>query len=386
MANSNHHCPVSLIMSITFQVVDVSCEAADASFFVPQIQLSCASTTKFATLYGYSEFGNTPSSPPKKYKTITFNGFSERVGFTAEQTPRQCGGGKYIYSGVGQVDSKGNVTSKWLKNFYSPCSKQFWPFEPLQTAPGAIRTPNNQFVGYCWPSDPNSCPTCDFNDAHWPLLSNQYTGVPQIDLGAFMHNVNDPVVTTTSWSVNDVFYGLTSINESGSWSVIATDTSYTVTVGPNAYPAQSVFTNPSVLVFPVVSINGIAGEYIVFTDTNNYSAVLSNEYTDAEALANATVVTGTGCTAANLPRTTGFTSIFTDVAFSLKFTNLQNGKNYEATVQLLEQKPGNIYINVSTRTYDFTATGPTHQIDDTLPTPDPGKTITVRQPKVSIIT
>lgn len=372
-------------MSITFQVIDVTCEAADASFFVPQIQLSCVSTTKFATVYGYSEFGNTVSSPPKKYKTITFSGFSERVGFTAEPTPRQCAGAKYIYSGVGQVDSKGNVTSKWSKNFYAQCAKQFWPFEPLQTVPGAIQTTENKLVGYCWPSDPNSCSTCDPNDAHWPLLSNQYTGNQFVDLVGFMHNVNDPVVTKTSWSLNDVFYGLTSIAENAPYT-FTPDTSYTVTVGPKSYPAQTAFTDPSTLVFPVVLINGIAGEYVVFTDTNNYSAVLSNEYTDAEALANATVVTGTGCTAANLPRTTGFTSIFTDVAFSLKFTNLQNGTNYEATVQLLEQKPGNIYINVSTRTYDFTATGPTHQIDDTLPTPDPGKTITVRQPKVSIIT
>lgn len=373
-------------MSITFQVIDTTCEAADASFFIPQIQLSCASTTKFATVRGYSEFG-TPSSPPKKYKTVTFNGFSERVAFTAEPTPRQCGGAKYIYSGVGQVDSLGNVTSKWSKNFYAQCSKQFWPLEPLQTLPVAILTDgSNRFIGYCWTADSNSCPTCDPIDGHWPLLSNQYTGVPIADLTGFMRNLSDAVITPTSWSLNDVFYGLTSINESGAWSVLATDMSYTVTVGPNSYPAQTVFTSPATLVFPVVSIGGIAGEYIVFTDTNNYSAVLSNEYTDAEALANATVVTGTGCTAANLPRTTGFTSIFTDVAFSLKFTNLQNGKNYEATVQLLEQKPGNIYINVSTRTYDFTATGPTHQIDDTLPTPDPGKTITVRQPKVSIIT
>lgn len=216
-------------MSITFQVVDVNCENANAAFFVPQVQLSAVSTTKYATVYGYSEFGS-PSSPPKKYKTITFSGFSKRVGFTAEQTPRQCGGAKYVYSGAGQVDSKGKVITKWTKNFYAQCSKQFWPAEPLQTNPVAIPTTGNKFVGYCWPTDPNSCPTCDPVEANWPLLGNLYTGEPAVDLSGFMHNVNDPVVTPTSYTINDVFYGLTSINESGTWTFLASD--------PNGYNVE----------------------------------------------------------------------------------------------------------------------------------------------------
>lgn len=373
-------------MAILFEVLDVSCQQSDNSFFKPNVILSTKSTTTFAVLRGYNEFG-TPSSPPKKYRTITFSGSSKRVAFTGEEIPRQTGGASYVYDGVGQIDFKGNQLSNYTKKFFAQCSKAYWPLEPLQTNDRAIQTGTgvfSNFVSFCWPTVPQSCATCDPNEANWAFLGNQAVNEPTVDLQAFIHGVNDPVVTKTSWSVNDVFHGLTSIELSEPWSFVVSGHTYNVTVGPNVYGAQSVVTNPTPLEFPVVAIqdsggNYVAAAYIIFTDTNNYSAVLSDEYTDADALANATLVNGTGATASNLPRANGFTSQSTSVVYTLSFSNLIKDRDYVATVDLWDQPTNSHTI----KTYAFTAPGVTHSLIDTVPTPAAGHVITVSKPLVS---
>lgn len=367
--------------NITFQVIDVNCEQADQSFFVPHVSLLPKSTTVIQSWLGYDEF--IPSTPPKRYKKITFTGFSERVAFTAEQTPNQCGGAKYVYGGTGEIDIHGNVISKWTKNFYAQCSKQFWPQEPLQTVPGAITTqpsvPFPKFVGYCWPTDPSSCPTCDPSDANWPFIGNFYTNVPQIDLGAFIFNVNDPVVTSTSWSVNDVFHGLTSISRNVPYTATVTGVTWNMSVGITNYTVEDVITNPTPLTFPVKSVSGIFGEYINFTDTNNYSAVLSDEYTDLDAAAAAQTINGTSATAQNTPRGNTFFSRTTSVIFTLLCTDLVSGKDYIVTVDLWD-RPSNTH---TTKSYGFTASDVTHSITDTVPTPSANHTITIQKPTIA---
>lgn len=373
-------------MSILFEVIDVKCQQADSSFFVPAVTITTKSVSKFATVLGYNEFG-TPSSPPKKYKQIDFTGTSQRVAFTAEETPRQCGGAHYTYGGTGKYDTHGNLTSKYFKNFFAQCSKAYWPLEPLQVNDRAMQTGTgvfSNFIGFCWPTVPQSCATCDPDPSTWAFLGNQATNYPPFDLAAFVHPVGDPVVTKTSWSVNDVFTGLTSIELAEPFTFTVSGHTWNVTVGSNSYPAQSVVTFPSPLEFPVVAIQDTTGDfigaaYIIFTDTNNYSAVLSDEYTDAEALANAVTVNGIGNTAANSPRTTGFTSVTTNVTYTLKITNLISGQNYVATVDLWDHT-----ANTHTaKTYPFTATGTSETIVDTIPTPPAGHTITVQKPTVA---
>lgn len=367
-------------MSITFSVIDLNCEAADQSFFVPQIQLSPKSTSTFATVLGYSEFG-TPSSPPKKYRTITITGFSKRTAVTAEQVPRQCAGAQYIYSGVGQIDLKGNQLSNYRKDFFAQCAKQYWPLEPLQINPIAQST-GGQFptlVGYCWPNDPNSCPTCDPIEANWSSLGNQASNIPIVDLGAFRaSSALAPVVTKTSWTLNEVFSALLMLNQNAPYSFVPSGVTYNVTIGGNTVQAETGFTNPGNLTFPVEQIGGIAAEYLVYTDTNNYSAVLTDEYTDAEALANSTVVVGTSPTAQNAPRTTGFTSVTTNVVFTLLCTNLISGSDYLVTVDLWD-KPSNTH---TPKSYGFTASSDTHSITDVVPAPAAGHTKTVRNPTI----
>ncbi len=186
--------------TISFEVIDLNCQSADSSFFVPQILMSTQATSTFATLHGYSEF--IASSPPKKYKTITFTGFSRRVGFTAEQTPRQCAGSKYVYSGSGTINSQGNQVTNYTKNFFAQCSKQFWPSQPIQLNPNAISAEPGAFprlVGYCWPDDPASCPTCDPNEANWSFIGNLAINEPALDLSGFLGS--QPTLTHTSWSL-----------------------------------------------------------------------------------------------------------------------------------------------------------------------------------------
>ncbi len=103
-----------------------------------------------------------------------------------------------------------------------------------------------------------------------------------------------------------------------------------------------------------------------------------DEYTDAEALANARVVVGNGTTAQNLPRTTGFVSTFTGVAFSLTCNTLVVGQDYLVSVDLWDS----VAVVPVTRQYGFTANAVTHAINDTIPTPASGHSITVRNPRI----
>lgn len=378
-------------MSIVFQVLDVACQQADQSFFVPAVNLTAKSTSKFATVLGYSEFG-TPSVPPKKYRTITLQGTSSRVAFTAENPQRQCGGAQYVFSGVGQIDLNGNQISNYSKNFFAQCSKQFWPQEPLQLNPNAITTGGvfPRFVSFCWAPNPSSCAVCDPVQANWPFIGNLAVNVPTLDLAAFLHNPGDAVQTKTSSSVNGTFNGLTSITtDPPNYTSTLFGTvlnQYDIAVGSKTIRAQPAITTPLVD-FPVVALSSsddgsfvdpIFAAYITFTDTNNYSAVLSDEYTDAQALANATTVQGTGHSAQNLPRTTGFTSVTTDVVYTLTCINLISGQNYTVTVDLWDQ-PANTH---TPKVYNFTANSPTQTIIDSIPTPAAGHTITVKSPTI----
>lgn len=376
-------------MAIVFECIDVACQQADNSFFVPVVNMFTQSTSTFATVRGYSEFG-IPSSPPKKYMTITFSGKSERVAFTAEQTARQCAGAEYVYSGVGQIDVFGNQVSNYSKKFFAQCSKQFWPPEPIQTNNFAITTqpgqPFPKFVGFCFPSVLASCPTCDPNEANWSFIGDQAVNVPIIDLEAFMHGVNDPVITKTSWTLNDTFQALTSITTMPFSAILfGTDVNnYSITAGANTLTGRALITNPPSVDYPPVAIKDSGGtfifaQYVVFTDTNNYSAVLTDEYTDALAMANASTVQGTGKVAQNLPRTTGFTSVFTTVVFTLLCKNLLANRNYVVAVDFWDSAT-NI---TTTKQYPFTASAATNTIIDSIPTPAAGHSTQVKNPRIA---
>ena len=356
-------------MSFTVKVTDLSCEESNP-LSTPQISLVTSSVTTVATLYGYSEF--IASSPPKKYKKATWSGSSKRVAFTAEKSPRQCAGAKYEFSGVGEYDSLGNQISSYTKNFYAECAKQFWPVEGPQELPGAINTSviAAEVVGFCWSDMPDSCGSCDHTEANWTFLGNKAINSPVVDFQGFYALAADVVTTATSASVNVVHTNITSIltDQPYSWVLFGTDAdNYAVNVGATVYDGRVVITTPPTLIFPAVGLS-VPGEeafhvahYVIYTDTSNQSVVLSDEYTDAEALANATITHGTSRIAQNFPRTTGFTSLWTTVNYDLDCINLIVGASYKATINLLDSDGTESHID-----YVFTAAASTHTINNNL--------------------
>jgi hypothetical protein len=385
-------------MSITFEVIDTVCTTADQSFFVPNVVLTTQSTTQYETLFGYNEFG-TPSSPPKKYRKVTVSGYSKRIAFTAEQTPRQCAGGKYVWSGVGEYDLKGNIIQRYRKDFYAQCAKQFWPNEGLQTLPGEVNTSviNAQLVAFCWPDMHQSCAMCDPDETNWPFLGNQAVGNLLIDFAGFRTLPSDVITTNTVSSVGVIHNDITNIltGQPFTWEIFGgVLDSYIVQVGSTTYTARPVITDPPQLVFPAVALSSpsmdsftfVVQQYVNYTDSSFHSAILSEEYTDADAQANPTTVLGTSATAQTLPRTTGFTTINTSVVFTLLCANLISGRNYTVTVDFWERATvpiGPPFSQHTPKTYNFTASGSTNTIVDTVPTPVGGHTITVQKPIIA---
>lgn len=121
--------------------------------------------------------------------------------------------------------------------------------------------------------------------------------------------------------------------------------------------------------------NAVSGTTVYNIDR---TVTLSNEYTDAEAVANAQVTNGMGLVAASFPRTTGWISQWTNCNFNLILNNLQVGQNYVATVTLLHS--GGL---IQLKTYNVTATSDTMTIPDSIPVPADGEWIAAGLPTVA---
>lgn len=106
---------------------------------------------------------------------------------------------------------------------------------------------------------------------------------------------------------------------------------------------------------------------------------LTDEYTDADALAVASMLFGTGLVAESLPRTTGYISTWTTVQFSLACNNLMPGQPYVVSVELLHSDG-----SVTTVNYPFTAVTTDNTITDTIPTPADGTWIAAQNATINL--
>lgn len=196
------------------------------------------------------------------------------------------------------------------------------------------------FKGYCWAADPDSCPTC--NDTV-KLIGDVSPNSP-LDSSDFLGpaNLGATVITATSITVNG---------------------GAQLTMMLDANDIQN---------FPNALVNGVTGPWIVLRALDAYAAVLTNEYTDADALAAATVFNSNSKVAATLPRTTGFVSEWTTVQYTLHFSNLLVGQDYVAQVSLRADNG-----SIVTVPYAFTADDVTHSITDSVPVPAAGHTIEI---------
>lgn len=112
---------------------------------------------------------------------------------------------------------------------------------------------------------------------------------------------------------------------------------------------------------------------------------LSNEDTEADAIARAPETPGSSNQAFREARGAGVFSLdFQTVVYTLDVSNLQAGLTYRVEVPLDTEDYGGGSSVVTSRTYDFTAAGPTHQIVDSVEAAS-GKQVTVGSPTVSHI-
>ncbi len=323
--------------TIQVSVIDVQCEANDQTFFPPRVSLATQAVTTTATLYGYSEFSS-PSSPPKKYHTCTASGTAVQTGTVYApgdgRDGQNCFGAEWLFSGAGNFEGRGNRTSYYQHSLYAACPSNYNYID------GAF--------GFCWPADPATCPVCDFVP---PFSFVQDFGEAYGGNAAGMLPVGETDTQTTR-----------TINGGYTQSPVLV-----ATVGSGGPPEN----------YPLLVFNNVLSAYAGLTVAMDYSLALSNEYTDAEALANAQVLNSTGATAQYFPRTTGFVTIITTVHYKLNFSNLIAGKNYVAQVEFLDLISG-----VTTKTYNFTATGITQTLSDVIAQPPAGHSVTVRSPTV----
>lgn len=329
--------------TIQFQVIDTACEAADQSFFPPRISLTTKSTTQIATVLGYPEY--IPSTPPKRYKTLSWSGTSEQTAVELG-TGGTVGDAKIVYSGSSTIDLSGAQVSLYSKDLFTPCPTS--DFNPAFVISVVVPT----LIGYCWPADPKTCPVCASPpDFKANIAANMIFDEPNGLLG-----------------VGNAFHTLTPT------SLTNNTTAGIVSALADAGPGGTTGVPHSVF-------NGISAAWVQLQATHNYTATLSDEYTDAEALAHAQVVVSNGATAENKPRTTGFVSRFTNVVFTLSASNLIKGQSYLITVNFRDQN-----FHVTQKQYGIVANSTTATLIDIIPTPAIGGSLTVFGPSIAFIT
>ena len=359
---------------IVFKVVDITCEQFNP-VFVPQARISAASSnTKIATVLGYDEF--IPSTPPKRYHTATWAGHSEQQlwvgGDGSPYTPpvtTQIGGARYDYSGADHVDTNGNVDATHVKNYSVECngdsagiyadilgnttSLEYFPYN-FKGYYGLAGGSAPEFLGH---------PTVLCGSPSLP-----YSFVADVAVAGTRDSSNLWGSRLISGSIN---LGISNF-------VVASSTvAQSVETGTDSRLVQRYL--------PVIGVGGSAifppdywiGGSIIYD--NNYSCTLSDEYTDAEALANATSIISNSRTAENLPRTTGFVSRFTTVNYDITCSNLVVGSSYRLTIQFVETSTG----TVTTQSETFVATSTTQVINHNTPNPDAGHTLTVTNPTIT---
>ncbi len=351
---------------VEFRLIDLQCEAAVATVYPPRITMATQSTTQIATVRGYDEF--VPSIPPKRYHTATWSGSAEQKLFVAGV---QIGGAKYDYFGFDHINARGFIDSTHSKVYSAQCDT------PLPIY-GQILGNNIFGVGGFYP----------FKGYYGMAVSVPgLLGNPEF----LCPTSNIPYATIGDIGINGTF------DQSDLWG--AGLVNGTVNVGRSLFLAQDAVTKSDattgsndVLVTPYnpiinvgFNITNIPRDFYTVGRVdyiNNYSCILSDEYTDAEALTNARVISGNSNAAQNFPRTTGFVSTFTNVVFTLLSTVLVPGNSYQVQVDFFDLTNG----THSTRAYGFDAdnTGQ-HTITDVIPTPLPGHTIQVRNPRIAIV-
>lgn len=365
--------------TLTFSVVDITCEAAQRTIVRPRISLLTTSLTVVRSRHGWPAYGGDDSV---LYKTITPTGSHIQRDATSPLvkvwTPGGldihygdqylggafAGGLKNTYSGYSQIDIYGNLIVRHRKDVSVVCDHQ--PFPNINVAvvvPGgisiALSVHVSRGVGYCWTPDPTSCGICSTDDNTWSFL-NDYGVSSSHDYP--YESIYDPAFITTTPTV------LTYSHHA--------DEFYSYFVGTTNYPTGEI---------DFVSPPGVQA-WVRLASDGTWSFTLSDPYTAADSEASKVQYVGTGSIAENTPIYASWISNYihhvssrqTSVSFILHCTNLLEGSSYRATYELW-----NMATNVHTTVVEsFTAAAAVHDISGVVPTPGAYQTIKIRNPAI----
>jgi len=353
--------------AVVFDVVDTNCQAQAESVLPPRIFMTTVSRTAIKTKRGWPKWTGYDGT---LWKTATFTGESTQTAFPALAGTidgPQCGGAKYEMSGWDEIDEYGRHLSQHVMELFVECNNdppQLFTTELLPTGDAFLElTPSvPTLLGYCWATDPLSCPSCNHDDNTWLDAGNRSIfGAPDFPRGII--NLNTSVIT-------DFVKSISGHNEFGQ--------EFGLTIDPTP-PRET---------FPTNTQNGFyvsAFPFVVLLADGAWSVTLSNEYTAADANNSAIRYTSNGPVAENYPNYNTFTrdtflnvsSRTTEVTYALNCINLIVGRDYIVSVQYRDSSGA--IASVSTT---FTANDRTQSIVQVIPTPAAGHNIRVLNPRI----
>lgn len=352
--------------AIQFQVIDTQCEAVNQSYFTPLVNVTSNSTTILRTKMGFP--GYTGDSDVL-YKVATYSGSMTQIAYPrfndAATDAIQCAGATYTYSGSDSIDIYGNITSRHTKILSEMCSNSRPTVLRVAGIDGSTvfftAYPQIQsLLGYCWDDDPASCATCDPDSETWSTVGNY----------AQFGNNDQP---------------MNMYREDSNFSYTYSTLDYTGA----GFPPVALVLSPAPTGFPVNSGGGVLASdfqaYVNVISTGTWNITLSSEYTDAEAVAAQVSYTSNGRTSENQPNYRSYASSalqfrqgrFTSANFTINCSNLVDGESYTVTYQFWRNDGV-----ISNQTVVFTASGTTHVLTGSLPTPPTGRTITLKNVRI----
>lgn len=133
----------------------------------------------------------------------------------------------------------------------------------------------------------------------------------------------------------------------------------------------------------ITSVDAFGFPFGAFILTGTILQVLSVEDTEANAIARATPVPGAANVAFYEPRV-AFDFEYQTVELDIAMSDLTTGLTYRVTIEITTEDYGGGNPVVSQLTFDFTASGPTHNINQEF-IPDRGKQVTVGNPTFEIL-
>lgn len=349
--------------TIQFQVIDLQCEAVNQSYFTPLVSTSTLSLTTVRTVRGYAEYmaGGTGDL----YKKVTYTGYARQTAYTRPSPSGgvgedYCAGAQYLYSGSSEIDIYGNFISSHRKDLYVACttSPEFSCRDIFNDPEATI----SKLLGYCWPADPQSCPTCSADENDWVFKRDDATHNP----ADFPYNI---VNSRQATSIAPTTYS----RVSSSGAVVAFHSCY---LGYLEQPSQ-----PNPIGFPSSTLNAIPAYYVDPRTDINYTATLSEPYTAQEAINSQLQYYSNSKTSENRPSYLTWTQDYinniqsrtTSVDFTLACSNLVDGESYTVRYALFRSDGNETEVTVV-----FTASGTTHTVTGSLPTPPDGMTITLK--------